>query len=169
MPGKNIADKWRQDFRLLRPTMKKVGVVWAGNPQHSNDKNRSIPFSIFKELFLVADVCWISLQAGERAGDLGEMPVALRDVSAELVDFSQTAGLIANLDLVISVDSAVAHLAGAMGKVTWLLLPYSPDWRWFLHTKCSPWYPSTRLFRQKEIGDWKAVIGEVKAELQKSK
>ncbi len=168
-PEKIIADKWRQHLQLMLPAMKKIGVVWAGNPQHSNDKNRSIPFSLFKQLFSLTDVSWISLQVGDRAGDIAEMSAAVLDVSADLVDFSQTAGLIENLDLVITVDSAVAHLAGAMGKVTWLLLPYSPDWRWFLHTKCSPWYPSIRLFRQKKIGDWKAVIEEVKAEFQQEK
>ena len=169
IPEKNIVDKWKQYLPLLRPVIKKIGVVWAGNPQHSNDKNRSIPFSVFKQLFSVPDVFWISLQAGERAGDLGENPAVVMDISFELVDFSQTAGLIANLDLVITVDSAVAHLAGSMGKLTWLLLPYSPDWRWLLHTKCSSWYPSIRLFRQKKIGDWKAVIEEVKTELQQAK
>ena len=113
-PEKIIADKWRQHLQLMLPPMKKIGVVWAGNPQHSNDKNRSIPFLLFKQLFLLADVCWISLQVGERAGDFGKTSAALFDVSADLVDFSQTAGLIANLDLVITVDSAVAHLAGSM-------------------------------------------------------
>ncbi|MGL5271812.1 MAG: tetratricopeptide repeat protein [Selenomonadaceae bacterium] len=168
-PEKIIADKWRLYLQLIPPAMKRIGVVWAGNPQHSNDKNRSIPCSIFKKLFSLTAACWISLQVGERTGDLGEMPAALLDVSADLVDFSQTAGLIENLDLVITVDSAVAHLAGAMGKHTWLLLPYSPDWRWLLHTKYSPWYPATKIFRQKKIGDWKAVIEEVMAELQQSK
>jgi ADP-heptose:LPS heptosyltransferase len=89
------------------------------------------------------------------------------DYSEDIHDFSDTAALIENLDLVISVDTAVAHLAGALGKTVWTLLPYVPDWRWMLQREDSPWYPSMRLFRQPSIGDWESVINRVASELQK--
>jgi ADP-heptose:LPS heptosyltransferase len=89
----------------------------------------------------------------------------LVDYTSELGDFSDTAGLIGNLDLVISVDTAVVHLAGAMGKRVWTLLPYAPDWRWLLGREDSPWYPTMRLFRQPAPGDWQAVIAQVAASL----
>jgi len=91
----------------------------------------------------------------------------LIDNTGELHDFSDTAGLIANLDLVISVDTAVAHMAGALGKPVWILLPFVPDWRWLLNRENSPWYPTMRLFRQPSLGDWESVITKVKDELLK--
>ena len=140
----------------------RAGVVWSGNPRHNNDRNRSIPFALFCKLFDSSAINWVSLQAGERASDVAETPYHVVDLSPDLVDFSQTAGVIENLDLVITVDSAVAHLAGAMGKKTWVLLPFSPDWRWQLERKDSPWYPTMRLFRQNKIGDWPEVLAKVK-------
>ena len=100
---------------------------------------------------------------------LGELPATASRVFSfenELTDFAQTAGLIKNLDLVITVDSAVAHLAGAMGKETWILLPYLPDWRWQLDRQDSPWYPTVRLFRQNKPGDWPKVMEQVKLALE---
>jgi ADP-heptose:LPS heptosyltransferase len=91
----------------------------------------------------------------------------MTDPTAELADFSDTAALIANLDLVISVDTAVAHLAGAMGKPTWVMLPFAPDWRWMLGREDSPWYPTMKLFRQKSRGDWIEVIARVTEALSK--
>ncbi|MDR3588405.1 MAG: tetratricopeptide repeat protein [Negativicutes bacterium] len=158
-PGNNVAAKWRKALagadggRCCR-----VGVVWAGNPRHDNDRNRSIPFAVFSRLFAAKQVRWVSLQVGERAKDLAGADYQVTDLSRELTDFYETAGVIANLDLVISVDSAVAHLAGAMGKATWLLLPFNPDWRWQLYRGDSPWYPTMRLFRQIRPGDWRHVL-----------
>jgi len=94
-----------------------------------------------------------------------EASASITDLALELTDFAQTAGAIANLDLVISVDTAVAHLAGAMGKRVWIMLPFVPDWRWLLEREDSPWYPTARLFRQKTRGDWGPVIGEIAAML----
>lgn len=161
-PGNNVSAKWRKALdkadggRLYR-----IGVVWAGNPRHDNDRNRSVPFSVFSKLFAMAQVSWVSLQVGDRAGDLSGTVGNVADLSRELTDFSETAGVIANLDLVVSVDSAVAHLAGAMGKPTWLLLPFNPDWRWQLDREDSPWYPTMRLFRQDKPGDWRRVLEKV--------
>jgi len=141
----------------------KIGVVWAGNPKHHNDHNRSIQFRLFRQLFNLAQASWLSLQTGSAAESAGK----LIDLSPRLIDFAETAGAIENLDLIITVDSAVAHLAGAMGKETWLLVPFAPDWRWQLDRKDSPWYPSMLLFRQNRPGDWREVLARVKKALEK--
>jgi Flp pilus assembly protein TadD len=144
----------------------RVGVVWAGNPNHKNDCNRSIAFETFRKLFDSNKVEWVSLQVGRRAGDLKDTSCSVIDLSPNLIDFSETAGVISNLDLIISVDSAVAHLAGAMGKETWLLLPFAPDWRWQLEREDSDWYPTIRIFRQQNYGDWPGVLARVKKVLR---
>ncbi|MBV8448338.1 MAG: tetratricopeptide repeat protein [Hyphomicrobiales bacterium] len=136
----------------------KVGLVWAGNPKHSLDKERSVSFAALAPLFGVEGVRFFSLQTGETASD-GSMKIL--DLAPELTDFAQTAGAIANLDLVICVDTAVAHLAGAMGKPVWIMLPFVADWRWLLEREDSPWYPTARLFRQKTRADWSQVVSEI--------
>ena len=152
------------------PAKIRVGVVWAGNPAHANDANRSLQLSEIAELFTIANVEWVSLQVGERADELSASPWAatVRDLSAELSDFAQTAAVIRDLDLVISVDTAVAHLAGAMERPVWTLLPaIGTDWRWGDDDEVvTPWYPSMRLFRQQTPGDWAAVLAEVRATLE---
>ncbi|MEN6413934.1 MAG: tetratricopeptide repeat protein [Veillonellales bacterium] len=163
----DIAAKWRERIGREAGNCRKVGVVWAGNPGHSDDKNRSIPFELFRRLFTVDGVFWVSLQVGKKQAALTGSAGNLFDCSAELVDFAETAGVIANLDLVIAVDTAVAHLAGAMGKETWVLLPFRPDWRWGLGREDSTWYPTMRLFRQYAPGDWQTVLERVKAALRK--
>jgi Tfp pilus assembly protein PilF len=154
--------------RLAGSARLKVGIAWAGNPRHHNDRNRSIPSPLFAPLARAKGIAFHSLQKRIGAADHVLAPTVLNliDHSADLNDFADTAALIASLDLVISVDTAVAHLTGAMGKPTWLLLPYAPDWRWLLHRENSPWYPTMRLFRQKRLGDWKEVIERVLAALQ---
>lgn len=145
----------------------KVGLVWAGNPKHKNDDNRSIPFSLLSPLLAVQGVRWISLQVGPRAGDLAETPSPVLDVSDRLTDFLDTARLVEQLDLVITVDTSVAHLAGSLGKTTWVLLAFDTDWRWLLAREDSPWYPAVRLFRQRKPGDWQEVVARVKAALER--
>lgn len=136
----------------------KVGLVWAGNPKHVLDKNRSLPFAALAPLLVVKNVRFFSLQLGEAARDVAESIV---DLAPELTDFAQTAGAIANLDLVICADTAVAHLAGAMGKRVFVVLPLVADWRWLVEREDSPWYPTARLFRQRTHGDWQRVISDV--------
>jgi ADP-heptose:LPS heptosyltransferase len=111
---------------------------------------------------------FFSLQVGKPAGELnsGELSHRIRDLSPLLSDFAETAAALSCMDLVISVDTAVAHLAGSLGKPVWLLLPFAPDWRWLLGRPDSPWYPSMRLFRQKTPGDWGTVVQEMSAALQ---
>jgi Tfp pilus assembly protein PilF len=144
----------------------RVGLAWAGNKAHANDRRRSIPFAALAPLFAAPGVAWFSLQpmqddaqteALDANGSLARLP--LRD------DFDGTAGLVAELDLVIAVDTSIAHLAGALAKPVWILLPFAPDWRWRLDRSDSPWYPTARLFRQPRVGEWDAVIREVAATL----
>jgi len=136
----------------------KIGLTWAGNPAHEDDLNRSISFDYFYPLLSLKGFTFFSLQFGEAAKCSDE---SLIDLSSHIKDFSDTAGLIDSLDFIITVDTAIAHLAGAMGKETWLLLPYTPDWRWMLNNSTTPWYPTVRLFRQVERGNWQGVIKEV--------
>jgi hypothetical protein len=134
---------------------RRVGLVWAGNPNHRNDRNRSIPNDLVETLTGLEAVEWIPLQKGH-------------EPAPGFTDFADTAGLIANLDMVISVDTSVAHLAGALGKPVWVLLPFAPDWRWMLGRDDSPWYAGARLFRQREIGAWAAVLAEVREAIMKA-
>lgn len=148
----------------------RVGVVWAGNPTHANDANRSLQLAEFAVLFDIPHVEWVSLQVGPRGDELRASPWAgsVHDLSTELNDFAQTAAAIRDLDLVISVDTAVAHLAGAMERPVWVLLPaIGTDWRWGSEAEVvTPWYPSMRLFHQQTPGDWTTVLAEVKATLE---
>jgi len=158
--AKDLSAKWGKIIGDLAGERCKVGVIWAGNPEHSDDHNRSIPMELFSKLFNKDNICWVSLQVGKKGQELPTSQCVF-DCSGELVDFAETAGVIEHLDLVISVDTAVAHLAGAMGKKTWLLLPYRPDWRWGLEGADTPWYPTMRLFRQQQLGDWQKVLDRV--------
>ncbi len=138
----------------------RVGVVWAGTTQRVAD------IRMLQPLFDVAGASWFSLQVGDRAGDLSLLDgVNIVDLASWLDDFAETAAAICRVDLVLSVDTAVAHLAGALGRPTWLILPYNPDWRWLLERADSPWYPTARLFRQKRPNDWSGVISDVAAAL----
>ncbi|MDP3839452.1 MAG: tetratricopeptide repeat protein, partial [Methylococcales bacterium] len=147
-------------------TLPRVGVVWSGNAAHKNDHNRSIELHKLLPLFMLP--CqFISLQKELSDADsalLAQQP-RLHHYGAQLIDFSDTAALIELMDVVISVDTSVAHLAAAMGKPTWLLLANNQDWRWLLNRADSPWYPSVRLFRQTQRGNWQTVIAQVQHEL----
>jgi len=136
--------------------------VWQGNPNHRNDRNRSLPLSVLAPLLNTAGFQFLSLQKG---GAGTRIPEGIFDLAPLLGNFAETAAAIEGLDLVISVDTAVAHLAGSLGKPVWTLLPYAPDWRWLLYREDSPWYPSMRLFRQPIAGDWSSVVREVKRAL----
>jgi tetratricopeptide (TPR) repeat protein len=145
-----------------------VGLAWSGNPAHTNDRRRSIPLALLASV-LQADCRFVSVQTQVRASDetaLRSLPL-LSEAARELGDFADTAALLQALDLVITVDTSVAHLAGALGRPVWVLLPYAPDWRWMLEREDSPWYPTARLFRQQRPGDWPAVLARVEHELQR--
>lgn len=156
--------KWRE--RLGPRSKPRVGLVWSGNQNHKNDHNRSIPLQLLKPL-LDLDFEFHSLQIEIRPSD---QPVfaesAIFTHAQELHDFSDTAALISELDMVIAVDTSVAHLTGALGKPLWIMLPYVPDFRWLLDRDDSPWYPTARLFRQSILGNWDTVIEAVYSSLQ---
>jgi tetratricopeptide (TPR) repeat protein len=144
----------------------RVGIVWSGNPNHVNDRNRSMPLQIFSRI-LDVDATFVSLQKDPKPDDTTVLreQTAIVDLTAQLADFADTAALIRCLDLVITVDTSVAHLAGALGCPTWILLPYMPDYRWLLDRDDSPWYPTARLFRQTKTGDYASVLDRVRGEL----
>lgn len=139
------------------PPGRRVGIAWSGNPLHNNDRRRSLPPALLQSLLDMPRVTFVSLQVGPRARAVP----GLRDLSPLLVDYAETAALVACLDLVIAVDTSVVHVAGALGVPTWVLLPHAPDWRWLLGRTGSPWYRSLRLFRQPRPGDWPAVMEAV--------
>jgi hypothetical protein len=153
--------------RLGRSTGRlRVGLAWSGNPQHRNDHNRSL---VLRDLLtcLPEGPQYVCVQKELREADkavLADNP-QIGFYGSDLNDFSDTAALCAKLDLIISVDTSVAHLAGALGVTTWLLLPHVPDWRWLLHREDSPWYPSMKLYRQQQRGDWTAVFERVRGDL----
>jgi Flp pilus assembly protein TadD len=139
----------------------RIGVAWSGSEKHKNDHNRSVPLKTLSPIFS-ADAHWISLQKDGRTADaalLAELPIT--PFGSSLTDFADTAALIDNLDLVITADTGVAHLAGAIGKPVWIMLTYYSDWRWFLDGETSPWYPSARLFRQDRSRSWENVVARV--------
>ncbi|HEY2134645.1 MAG TPA: tetratricopeptide repeat protein [Xanthobacteraceae bacterium] len=159
-----IVERWRR--RLASLPGLRVGLVWAGSATHVNDARRSTELARLKPLLETGGVSFVSLQVGPHAADVTALPPGtITDVSAELTDFAETAGVIANLDLVIAVDTAVAHLAGALAARTWVMLAFSPDWRWLRERADSPWYPSLRLYRQPAPSDWDEVVRRVVADL----
>jgi Flp pilus assembly protein TadD len=161
-----LAERWRG--RVPRDGRIKIGLVWSGEHGSKDSATQPPALASLAPLGAVPNTWFCSLQKGPAAAETVAPPEGLQitDWTAELQDFADTASLIANLDLVISSDTAVAHLAGAMGKPLWLLLPFVPDWRWLLDRDDSPWYPSMRLFRQPKIGDWQSPIRRICRELR---
>jgi hypothetical protein len=166
------AANWRD--RLTGLDGLRVGLVWAGGQRLAQQniaagRRRSIALDTMAPLGGVSAVSFISLQKGEPAAQTTNPPrgMALHDFTADLHDFEDTAALVTNLDLVISVDTAVAHLAGALGKPVWLLNRFDTDWRWLLNRDDSPWYPTLRQFRQPSPGDWNTVIHDARVALQR--
>jgi tetratricopeptide (TPR) repeat protein len=151
---------WRDRIeRLPRP---RIAVVWSGSADHANDRNRSMQLRQMAPLLALA-AGFVSVQRDVRPADAGELArhPALTHVGDALADFDDTAAVLALVDLVITVDTSVAHLAGALGRPTFVLVPFCPDWRWMLARADSPWYPTARLFRQPAVGDWESVIARV--------
>jgi tetratricopeptide (TPR) repeat protein len=156
---------WRD--RLAAYPGFKVGVVWRGNPTHRNDRNRSMSPGQFSEFIGLEGLAVISLQKDATPDEINALGLtgAFYNAGPQLEDFADTAALIANLDLVITVDTSVCHLAGAIGAPVWTLIPFASDWRWLRGREDSSWYPSMRLFRQPEAGDWQSVAARVREAL----
>ncbi len=158
-------DRWRR--RLAGPG-RSVGVVWAGNVMHVNDAERSMPIEKIGPLFDVPGIRLFSVQKDLRAGDTAfaaTRGAGMTMLGEEFTDFTETAAALTALDLLITVDTSVCHLAGALGRPVWLLLPFASEWRWLTDRDDSPWYPSMRLFRQRIIGDWDELLTRVAAEV----
>jgi len=159
---------WNNKLGAKKIHMKRVGLVWSGNPEHKNDSNRSL---LLKQLstILTLPFEFHSLQKEIRQIDVQTIKnfSNIHQHQEEIADFSDTAALVDAMDIIISVDTSVAHLAGAMGKKIWILLPYFPDFRWMLDRDDSPWYPSVKLYRQEKINDWDSVLEKLKVELLK--
>jgi tetratricopeptide (TPR) repeat protein len=147
----------------------RVGFAWAGNPRYKADGRRSTELTTLLPLLRTPGMTWISLQKGETAGQLASLPggIFVWDGSSGERDLAETAALIATLDLVITTDTCIAHLAGAMAKPVWILLPHLADWRWMQQIETTPWYPTARLFRQRAPGDWEGVLDRVVEDLSK--
>ena len=145
----------------------RVGVAWAGNPRYKADRQRSMKLETLLPLLRTPGIRWISLQKGEAAEQLAALrdEVRVEDGSSRDRDLADTAALMASLDLVITTDTCIAHLAGAMGKPVWILLPHLADWRWMQEVETTPWYPTARLFRQAKRGDWGDVLFRARARL----
>ncbi len=166
-PEPALAAAWAE--RLAHTPGLKVGLVWAGNPEFKADSLRSPRLKGFLPLLQVPGISFFGLQKGPGRQDLdrcGPMPASFTDLGPDISDFADTAAIMANLDLVISSCTAPAHLAGALGRRAWTVLPFAPDWRWLDAGVCTPWYPTMRLFRQDRLGDWTPVMTRVRNALQ---
>jgi Flp pilus assembly protein TadD len=160
-----LREKWSQ--KLLSGNDLKIGLAWAGRPTHASDTLRSIKLSEFSPLAKIPRLAFYSLQKGPGSEQAVAPPIGLNwiDLTPDVTDLADTAALISHLDLVITVDSAIAHLAAAFGKPVWILNRFAPDWRWLLNRTDSPWYPTARLFRQTTPGDWTPVLHQITREL----
>jgi hypothetical protein len=147
-------------WRARLPAGPKFGIVWSGNPVHPNDARRSMATAEIAPMLEIPGWTAVSLQVGARSGEITEL-FGLPDLSAQLPDFEETAAAIANLDLVITVDTAVAHLAATMGKPVWVLLSATAEWRWLAGRRDNPWYPTLTTFRQTRLADWDQVTARV--------
>jgi len=165
-PPRERLDRW--GARLESGRAPKIGIAWSGRPRQGEFRNRPIPLSLMASLLETPGLRFVALQKELREGDAALLQSHPRviNLGPELEDFADTAAIISLLDLVISVDTSVAHLAGALGKPVWILLQYAADWRWLLERHDNPWYPSARLFRQPRIGDWESVTPRVHEALQ---
>jgi tetratricopeptide (TPR) repeat protein len=162
----SYSEKWQR--RLQGFPRPRIGISWAGRPTHKRDHDRSIGLLHMLPLLARTDMHFFSIQKYLREGDAGILQnnPHIANLDGSIETFADTAAIISALDLVVSVDTSVVHLAGALGKPVWILLPFVPDWRWLLDRNDSPWYPTARLFRQPEPGEWTSVVGDVGRELQ---
>jgi tetratricopeptide (TPR) repeat protein len=157
------AESRRWQDRLAHLPRPRIGLIWAGRPTHAQDPDRSIRLAQLAPLAGIPGVSFVSLQKGDAAAQIATAPagLAVHDFTAELADFADTAAFLGAIDLVITVDTAMAHLSGALGKNVWMMNRYMPDWRWMLRREDSPWYPTMRMFRQSKAREWDSVIARL--------
>lgn len=166
------ATRWAERLNGLVPRgFGRIGLIWAGRPTHNNDRNRSARLGDFSPLANVPGIALLALQKGPRTGQAGTYygRAPLINIGAEIQDYDDTMAILECLDLLVTVDTSVAHLAGAMGRPVWILLPRAPDWRWLLDRADTPWYPSVRLFRQQTVRRWDDVTNSIADELTAGK
>jgi hypothetical protein len=164
------AGRWRKRLDAIAPQgYRRIGLVWAGRPTHGNDFNRSMTLNKFGAITSLDNVVLVSLQMGAAAASIGHYfgHAPLINLGAEIVDFTDTMAILDGLDHIVAVDTSVAHLAGAMGKPTSILVPYAPDWRWLLERRDTPWYPTTELFRQISPGSWQEPVSALADRLRR--
>jgi tetratricopeptide (TPR) repeat protein len=169
MPYLRIDEKARDPWheRLAALPRPRIGLVWGGNPAHLNNRNRSLSFGQLAPLLEIGRGHFVSLQKGMQKAEANLTAAGIFDADPYLDNFSATAGLLKDLDLLITVDTSSAHLAGALGVPVWMLLPFDPDWRWLLEREDTPWYPTMRLFREQSPRNWHAAIAVMRDELKK--
>jgi Flp pilus assembly protein TadD len=155
--------RWQWHARLGERTGARIAIVWAGAAGHPNDHNRSLPLHRLAPLFDASGAEWFSLQVGPASEQLA--PSNVRSLAPDLSDYAETAAALQHMDLVITVDTSVAHLAGTLGIPTWVMIPFAPDWRWMRDRTDSPWYPSMKLYRQQTPGDWETVLKTINTDL----
>jgi hypothetical protein len=145
----------------------RIALSWSGSAAHPNDRRRSLPLARLEPLLSLPGVQFVSVQREPREADAAQLArdPRIADLGRELADFADTAAVLGLVDLAICVDTSVAHVAGALGRPTFVLLPFQPDWRWTLDRDRSPWYPAVRLFRQPGIDDWDPAIGRAREEV----
>jgi hypothetical protein len=158
-------EKWKPKLSALPG--KRVALAWAGQANHANDKNRSVDLKMLEPLLSLEGISFVSIQRELRGDDSALLAshANVTPVGGDLNDMADTAAVLALCDLVISVDTSVVHLAGAMARPAWVMLPFAPDWRWTLYNEHSPWYPQIRLFRQPALGDWPSALAHLRAAL----
>jgi hypothetical protein len=162
------AAMWEERLAALAPkSYRRIGIAWAGRPTHTNDDNRSTTLATFAPLAEMDGVTLVSLQKGATQAQIGSYwgRAPLINIGPEIHDYGDTMAIIENLELIVTVDTSVGHLTGALGKPVWIMLPYAPDWRWLLERDDSPWYPTARLFRQSAGRDWQPVMASIAEEL----
>jgi hypothetical protein len=154
--------KWRG--RIAALPGKRVALAWAGQVNHANDRNRSLDLKLLEPLLALEGVSFVSIQRDLRGDDAAQLAshANVTHVGGELDDMADTAAVMSLVDVVIAVDTSVVHLAAAMGRPAWVMLPFAPDWRWGLTGEHSAWYPQTRLFRQPALGDWPSVVAKLR-------
>lgn len=160
--------KWKERLDGALPAGRlRVGIAWAGRPTHNNDRNRSVALAQFGPLGFVPGVSLVSLQKGPAVDQIAGFPAPLLNLDAEIGDFLDTAAILTQLDLLITVDTSIGHLAGALGRPAWIMLPFAPDWRWLIGRSDTPWYPSLRLFRPAAPRDWPGLVAQVGQALER--